>query len=108
MSSKINNSHAKIYKLEDKSSMKISVSFTGSWSMGYFYTVSVLTREPRKRNWNKVVSYDSFDYRKLDKDNREDFERLENIRVASIDRINETLLELWEQMKPLGYDGRLK
>lgn len=93
--------HEKIFKREDGSKVNIDIDF---WSEGFTnkftYRVSVSTCEPKKRTFKYVNDTDDYNWRRLNHEQRKEYEMKNNLEYVTKEEIQETALELWNKMKP--------
>lgn len=91
--------HEKIIRREDKSRIKIKVSFFSDFR-GNSYLCSVLTCPKGKRKFVNAVVTDDWNRRKLSMNEREVYDHRQQLKYVSEQEILEAKLELWEKLKP--------
>lgn len=93
-------SHEKIIKRADGTRIKIVVRFYTDMITGPIWEYFILKCEPLKRTWFAAVDFDSYTYSGLNQEQKQEFERIENLKHASAEEIQTAMLEMWESIKP--------
>lgn len=97
--------HEKIFTNNDGSKIKIIVSFSAhSYRNEFDYHVKVHTCAPKKRTFVGTVNTDNYTYRALTMDERRLYEKKMAVQVATWERIDETINELWMKLKPDSFE----
>lgn len=90
--------HKKVFKKDDGSRIKVVVNIDIRDTLEYL--VTVFTAKKGKRVWVSAVDYRSEEYLNKNYAERRIFQTEKNIEIATAERINTTLLEMWELLKP--------
>lgn len=91
--------HEKIIRKSDGSRVKITISISGRYRE-FKYITEVMYCPYKKRKWLDIVDYNSFEYRKLDHEERVKLIERARLDHVSEDEILETKTELWNMLKP--------
>lgn len=92
--------HEKIFKRDDGTRIKITVTFWHDRSSGAIYNVFVEKCSPGKRKFVDVVDRNDYKYRKLNMPERADFVANQHLFFVTIQEIYDTKVELWKQLAP--------
>lgn len=100
--------HEKTYTLDDGSKLRVIISLespaTGiaqaSAASAANYRVWAETKTKGGRTWTPVINTDAFDYRKMSRDEREQFRLKSCISLAGKARIQALANEFWQLLQP--------
>lgn len=92
--------HEKIFKNNNEGRLKIVCSVYLEFHRSVKWNVTIYICKKGKRTWKDIIDTDNYSFRALSIEDRQKFIKQKNIEIAGIDRINETMLELWQMMKP--------
>ena len=94
--------HEKIIKRENGNSVKIeaTVYLDSYGTQNAVYSVDVSLRDKGKRIWRYVTDHDSFEYRKLNLQERKLFDKRLFLEHVTEEEIQAAKEELWQLLKP--------
>jgi len=99
----MNMKKANILKRVNGAQVKIEVTVYLDYVRGAEYSVSIWTKEPKKRKWDNYAPI-PFAYRQMSSLGRVAFENSLYAEIVSEEEIYAVKLDLWEQMKPVKGD----
>lgn len=85
--------HERILKRDDGNKVKITASLRID-HRDTTWLIDVETCEPRKRTWVDVVDHDSYEYRRLNMKDREEYEYQQQLLHVTKQEIHDTKVEL--------------
>lgn len=91
----------KIFKREDGSKVKVTVSHYDDHRHGIMYNVSVSICGIKKRKFECLVNTNSYAWRALSLEDRRKDNMRQALSVLSADEINEALKEHWGKLIPM-------
>ena len=94
----------KILRRGDGSRVRLTVNLGEYYRDGYTrfgYTLSVVTCKKGKRTWCGVVDADSYTWRQLSMEEREQARIDASMNHITEDELHQAKLELWESIKPI-------
>jgi len=93
--------HEKIFIRDDGHRHKVCVSmWTSNYNEPVRWDFSVWECKPKKRTWINVVNTDNYDYRKLNMEERVEYEKQLSLCYVSKEEILAAKLELWNKIEP--------
>jgi len=95
--------HEKIFIREDKSKIKIIVTFrSDSWiHSAPEWNYEIEKQAAGKRKWIKVEYDNDYKWRNLSMEDRRKYEHKKNLEIVTEKEILEAKLEFWEIIKPI-------
>jgi len=93
--------HEKIFTRPDKSKVKVVVELRiDAFRQDFSWDFETSHCGPRKRTWSKPHSPDDYAWRRLGQAERKVFSQAKYMTLASLEEIQEVMLELWLTLKP--------
>lgn len=92
--------YEKIFKNADGSRTNVVVEMLSHFNKAPTYRVSAFYCEKGKRTWMNVVNKDFIEHRKMSMKQREDYNLSETIKAVGMERVEETISELWQLIRP--------
>lgn len=91
----------KIYELENGKQVHIEVSFC-KYERKTKYNIKAYTREKGKRKWENLLSLSSFEYKRLNSEEKAEYRKNKLLELLGKEMIADAINEYWLSLKPTG------